>query len=182
MEEFYETEGFVLKVKTYNIFDALIDIYSKDFGRMIIFAKSLKKQASKLRTIFDEFNKVEFSFLVKDGLNVLKTGELKKEFYIKSYLKGISYFYIANIIMKTQPIMAKDEKVFSLIEYYFNKIFFAKDNKIPKIIPYFEKNYFKAIGFLGEDSNYKNLIRKIYNTFSLFNFKKLVDPYVYRKN
>jgi len=59
----YRTEGVLINKRNQNDFDRLLTFYTKEFGKVSLFAKSIRKEESKLRSGVEPFSLVELEFI-----------------------------------------------------------------------------------------------------------------------
>ena len=72
----YRTEGVVIYKKNIGDFDRVLTVYTKEFGKLRLFAKSIRKSTSKLRSGAEPFSLVEIEFIngkTKKTLTDIKT-------------------------------------------------------------------------------------------------------------
>lgn len=149
-----KTTGFVLAKSHYEKFDAIVSIFTKDFGLQRFLVRSFDKPHGKLKSIFYPFYKVELTFVSNETINLLKTGCLLEEYQIKSFFQGLNFFYLSRFIEKIQPENVPDEAVFKLLERTFRLLARLKDKKsIFNTMTNFERRIFGLAGFYDVDKD-----------------------------
>lgn len=154
-----KTIGFVLSKIHQEQFDAIISIFTKDFGLQRFLSRSFEKPKGKLKSIFYPFYKVELTFIPKETINLLKTGYILEEYAIKNFFQGLNFFYISKLVEKIQPENVPDEKVFSLLDKTFRLLARLKDkSSIFNTMTNFEKKIFQLAGFYNVNKNITRLL------------------------
>ncbi len=143
-----KTIGLVLSKTSHDNYDAILRIFTLDFGLQKFFGRSFDRPRGKLKSIFYPFYKVEMTFAPRENINLLKTGCLLEEYTVKSFFQGINFFYISKLIEKIQPENVADERVFKLLDKTYNLLTRLKDKKsIFNAVASFEKKIFGFAGF-----------------------------------
>lgn len=146
----YRTDGLILKKIDIGEADQLLVLFTKDFGRIEVLAKGIRKITSKLRSAIDIFYLSEIEFV--QGKNQKKlTDALLKEKFLSSRkdLKKLSALYklsdVFNELIKEEE---KDEKLWR----FFLKILFLlermeSDNRLINFwYYYFFWNFVSLLG------------------------------------
>ena len=63
--------GIVLKTQSYKESDALVTVYFKDYGKMTLIARGVKKLKSKNAAACQSLTLSEFTFIPRNGLSTL---------------------------------------------------------------------------------------------------------------
>jgi DNA repair protein RecO (recombination protein O) len=120
----YRTLGLVLKKEDRGETDQLISFYTKDFGKLEILGKAIRKISSKLRSGTNVFYLSEIEFIqgkahktLTDAVLVDKFKNLRKD----SKRLAISY-KIAEILDDLIKDQEKDEKIWRLVLGTFHKL------------------------------------------------------------
>jgi DNA repair protein RecO (recombination protein O) len=147
----YRTQGFIFKKEDRLEADRIFSVFTKDFGRMEITAKSIRKIASKLRAntrlfLISDFEFVQGkhaktltdAFLVKKFANILAVPE---KFQVACRLSGI-----LNTFLKGQQ---QDDRLWNLIVDCFEILDACPEE--PKhyalMQQYFTWNFFSVLGY-----------------------------------
>jgi len=150
----YKTQGFVLKEKEINEADILFSIFSKDFGKLDLLAKSARKISSKLRRQIELFSLVEVRFVEgKRGERLVEAKCLENFSRIKSNLERI---FLAQKISEILDFLIKgpekEERIFDLLKEVFEKLNSFSFKKNNELFCYF---FWKLIWILGLLPNLK---------------------------
>lgn len=130
--------------------DRLLTIYTKDFGKILVRAKSVRKNQSKLKGHLELF--LQSHFLIAPGKNLdiitgAETIERFSELHQRLPCLAAAY-YLSEVIDKTMAGPEKDENIWRLILSNFQGLNQEKPN-IKALINDFEN---MLLGFLGYGS------------------------------
>jgi len=120
----YRTQGLILKKEDRGEANQLFSVYTKDFGKLEVLAKAIRKISSKLRTGAEIFYLSEIEFIqgkahktLTDAIPIEKFTNLRKD------LKGLTIAYkisetLDNLVKGQEP----DEKIWQLLLETFNRL------------------------------------------------------------
>lgn len=113
----YKTRGIILKIKDLGEFDQLVTFYTKDFGKLALIAKSIKKPTAKLKEQLALFNLAKIKSAQGRTIDKLATIFVTESFLkIKSSLgKTAAGFMILEIMDKLITGQQKDEGLWQLL-------------------------------------------------------------------
>ncbi|MCX6719496.1 MAG: DNA repair protein RecO, partial [Candidatus Staskawiczbacteria bacterium] len=124
MTTHYKTKGFVFRKNERAEADQNFSVFTKDFGKLELHAKSIRKITSKLRADIDIFYFSEIEFIqgkntktITDAIKIVKFDGARVDFRGLKVLNQISETLEGFI--KGQE---KDEKTFDLISEIFLKL------------------------------------------------------------
>lgn len=153
----YRTRGFVFKKNERAESDQAFSVFTKDFGRLEITARAVRKITSKLRRDFDIFYLSEVEFIqgknnktLTDAVKIRKFDDTAKDF--KS-LKTICQ--IADVLDNFIKGQEKDETTFYLLEETLNNLS-SDASKIKNhqlLFQYFFWNFISLQGYKLEVNN-----------------------------
>lgn len=129
------SEGIVLKSNDYKDSDAIISVYTKEYGRMSLIAKGVKKIKSKNASGVQTITHSEFTFIPKKGLSsLIKASYLNYYRYIKEdiTLEAYASFFVEFVYKYTDDNEPD--------EYIYNNLKLALD--------YLEQGYHPKIVYL----------------------------------
>lgn len=146
----YSTQALILAIKDYSEADRIIVVYTKDFGKLSLIAKGVRKTKSKKRGHLEIFNHLNFSAVKSKGLDIMIEADLINSFpNIRKNLKKISVgYYFCEVIGK---ITKEDEKHVILFDFlidYFGKL--EKENNLKSLRMSFIKNLLINLGYWPE--------------------------------
>ncbi|MBM3250732.1 MAG: DNA repair protein RecO [Candidatus Nealsonbacteria bacterium] len=120
----YRTQGFVLKKEDFREADQIFSIYTKDFGKLEVLGRAIRKIKSKLRPGADIFYLSEIEFIQGKNYKTLTDATVINKFpEIRKDLNKLEIAYQitenANELIRGEE---KDEAVFNLLNEVFNKL------------------------------------------------------------
>ena len=150
----YRTLGLVLKKENRGENDQLFTFYTKDFGKLEILGKAIRKISSKLRSGTDVFYLSEIEFIQGKAQKTLTDAVLVDKFKnLRKDLKRLAVAYkISEVVDDLIKDQEKDEKIWRLVSETFHKL----DNLtlLPVnyflIYYYFLWNLFSVLGYQPE--------------------------------
>jgi len=120
----YRTQGFILKITDRGEADQLLTVYTKDFGKLEILAKAVRKISSKLRPGTEIFNLSDIEFIQGKTHKTLTDAILIDKFEnIRKDLKKLRIAYkitdlLNNLVSSPEP----DEKIWHLLLETFKNL------------------------------------------------------------
>jgi DNA repair protein RecO (recombination protein O) len=146
----HKTEAFVLKEKEMNEADIVFFVFSKDFGRLDLLAKSARKISSKLRPQMELFSLVRVWFVEgKKGERLVEAKCIERFSRIKKDLERIFLVQkISEILDSLIKGPEKEEKIFNLLQEVFEKLNSFSFRKKEELFWYFFWNLIWILGFL----------------------------------
>ncbi len=152
----YRTQGFILKMNDRGEADQLLTIYTKDFGKLEILAKAIRKTSSKLRAGAEIFNLAEIEFIqgkthktLTDAILIEKFGEIRKNLKKLKIAYKISEL-ADNLVVSPEP----DRKIWQLLNNVFKGLNDLdgefKSEKLEIFYYYFVWNLLGILGYQPE--------------------------------
>lgn len=120
----YTSEGIVLTRIIYGEADRIISVYTKDYGRISLLAKGVRRPKSRKRGHLENFSYINFHAVRGRGLDILTEVEIIEEFCkLKKSLKKISLaYYFCEVVGKTTREGEKNLDLFNLLLSYLKKL------------------------------------------------------------
>lgn len=120
----YRTQGVFLKKSARGEADEILTIYTKDFGKLMIFGKAIRKITSKLRGGVEIFYLSEIEFIQGKVQKTLTDAILIDSFLNirKDLLKLRVACKAAEILDELAPKEEKDERAWELLNEVFQKL------------------------------------------------------------
>jgi len=161
----YRTRGFILKKADRGEADRIFTVYTKDFGKLEILGKAIRKISSKLRSGIEIFYLSEIEFIQGKALKILTDAILIEKFEnLKNNLNKLKIAYkisqvLDNLVFGQEP----DEKIWQLLEETFRKLnkLEITGPKLELLYYYFFWNLISLLGYQPEISNCTIWGRKI---------------------
>ena len=120
----YRTKGFVFKKVDRREADQLFSIYTKDFGRLEILARAIRKMTSKLRSGIEIFNLSEIEFIQGKNYKTLTDAIVIEKF--KNLREDLERLDVAHSIRQVLDDLIKgqesDENIWNLLLEVFRKL------------------------------------------------------------
>jgi len=151
----YKTQGIIIKRINLGEVDRLLTIYTKDFGKILVKAKSVRKNQSKLKGHLELFLQSHLLLAPGKNLDIITGAETIERFPgLHQQLSCLAAaYYLSEVIDKIIAGPEKDENIWQLILFGFEKLN-QKEPDIKTIINDFEK---KLLRFLGYGEAQKNV-------------------------
>jgi DNA repair protein RecO (recombination protein O) len=146
----YRSLGLIIKKEDRSEADQLLTIYTKDFGKLKILAKAVRKISSKLRQGAEIFYLSEIEFIQGRGQKTLTDASPIEKF--KNLRQDLSRLKIAYQVVDVVDDFIKDqeadEKIWNLLCQIFRKI---NDQKfsVKNLEPAYRYFLFNFTSFLG---------------------------------
>lgn len=120
----YRTQGFILKKINRGEADQLLTIYTRDFGRLEILARAIRKISSKLRSGAEIFYLSEIEFIQAKTHKTLTDAILIDKFdNVRSDLRKLKISHqIAEVFDKLVKGQEPDEKLWHLLKETFSRL------------------------------------------------------------
>jgi len=150
----YRTQGLVLRKREIGEADYLFSVYTRDFGKLEILARAIRKIKSKLRGNFRLFCLSEIEFVQGKNYKTLTDAILIKEFSeIKKDFKKLKIAYrVSDFLDKLIKEAEEDKALWQLLLEVFEKLnnlqFTAYNLQL--IFYYFLWNLFSILGYSPE--------------------------------
>jgi len=150
----HRTQGFILKKNDSGEADRLFTVYTKNFGKLELLAKAVRKIKSKLRAGLEIFYLSEIEFIQAKTHKTLTDAILINSF--KNLKKDLARLTIAYRISETFDKLVRgqesDEKIWKLLSEVFEKLNSLKirNLKLEILYYYFLWNFLSLLGYQPE--------------------------------
>jgi DNA repair protein RecO (recombination protein O) len=113
----YTSEGIVLGRKNYGEADRILSIYSKDYGRISLMAKGIRRPKSKKRGHLEIFSLLNFQAITGRGIDMIIEADIIDDYKeIRRSLPKVSLaYYFMEVIGKITHENEKNQELFCLI-------------------------------------------------------------------
>ena len=150
----YRTQGLILQKEERGDADLLFTVYTKDFGKLKISGKAIRKISSKLRAGADIFYLSEIEFIQGKTHKTLTDAILLEKYAnIKTDLKRFKTAYkISGILDNLVKDQEPDEKIWHLLKETFKKLNKLEivGVKLELLYYYFFWNFVSLLGYQPE--------------------------------
>ncbi|MFC1789508.1 DNA repair protein RecO [Patescibacteria group bacterium] len=150
----YKTPCLILKKKNRNEADQLFTVYTKEFGKLEVLGRAIRKIASKLRAGMEVFSISEIEFIQGKAFKILTDAILIEKF--ENLNKNLKTLKIANKISTVVDDLIKgqefDENIWNLLVKTFQRLdrCHSFTNICLFIYYYFLWNFFSLLGYQPE--------------------------------
>jgi len=113
----YASEGIVLSRKNYSEADRILIVLSKNYGKLSLLAKGIRKIKSKKRGHLEIFSKIKFSAVKGKGFDIMTEAETIDDFAgVRINLNKISLaYYFSEVVNKITHEDGHSSTVYSLL-------------------------------------------------------------------
>lgn len=146
----YSSEAVVLARKNYSEADRILVVYSKDYGRISLLARGVRRLTSRKRGHIEVFNHIKFSAASGHGIDVITEAQVIDDFNeVKKNLKKVS---VAYFFMEVIGKLTKNEKNQRLFDLLLSNLRMLKDElHLKKLRADFTKDALIATGFWSKE-------------------------------
>lgn len=172
----YKTEGFIFKKEDIGETDRIYSVYTKDFGRIEVLGKGIRKISAKLRAGMELFSFSEIEFIKgKKGKRLTDAFLIKRFSRLRKDLKRLKIsFKITDLLEKLIKGEEKDERILNLILETFDKLndYFFSHSLEKTLFYYFFWNLLNFLGYVPQINICILCQRKINPPIFYFSFKE----------
>lgn len=120
----YTSEGIVLARRNFGEADRILVLYTKNFGKISLLAKGIRRPKSRKRGHVEIFNKIKFQAVAGRGLDLMTEAEVIEDFgEIRKTLKRISLaYYIMEVIGRITHEGEEKAEVYNLLADSLQKL------------------------------------------------------------
>jgi len=120
----YSSEGIILGRASYSEADRIISLFSKDYGKITLLAKGVRKLKSRKRGHIEVFNRIKFSAARGKGLDILtEAEEIESYRKIRSSLQKVSLaYYFTEIVARTAHDNEVNREIYGLLCLYLKRM------------------------------------------------------------
>lgn len=140
--------GFVLHARPYKETSLIVDVLTRDFGRIALVAKGAKRPHSQLRSVLQTFQPLNLSWMGKTELKTLTSADWVGGMLPLEKSALVCGFYLNELIIK---FLLKDEPHPALFDQYVATINqLAHGESAPVVLRQFELVLLRQSGLLGD--------------------------------
>ncbi len=140
--------GFVLHSYPYKETSLIVDMFTRDYGRVGLVAKGAKRPLSKLRGVLQTFQPLSVSFSGKSELRTLIDAEWVGGMLPLERTPLLCGFYLNELLVK---LIARDDKHPALFDHYVSTLNqLAHGEPVPIVLRKFERALLKETGVAAD--------------------------------
>ena len=152
----YSTQGIVLSRRNYHEADRRIKIFTKDYGKVVVLAKGVRRPKSRKRGSVEVFSKIRFSASRTKTFDII-TETIPEDLYlsIRNNLRKMSLaYYFIEIIEKITSENEKHEVLYDLLVDFLERL--KTETKLKKLRLEFIQKTLINLGFWPLGKELKN--------------------------
>ena len=159
----YSSEGIVLARRNYSEADRILVIFTKNFGKISLLAKGIRKPKSRKRGHLEIFSRIKFSYTRGNSVDIMTEVEMVDSYpAIRKGLKKVSLaYYFVEVINKVVREEENSELYKFLIEFLER---LSADENLRDLRAEFVKRLLVLIGFWPKDRplpDYDSALEKV---------------------
>ncbi len=140
--------GFVLHSYPYKETSLIIDVFSRDYGRIALVAKGAKRPHSQLRSVLQTFQPLSVGWSGKSEVRTLVSAEWVGGMLPLEKSALLCGFYLNELLVK---FLVRDAPHASLFDHYVSTLNqLAHNEPVPTVLRRFELALLRESGLLGE--------------------------------
>jgi len=139
------TPCFVLHSRSYLESSLILDIFSREYGRLHLIAKGAKREKSAFSGLLQPYQRLLMAWRGKSELMTLTDVEADIDSYELSDARMIAGFYLNELLVR---LLHQHESHPELFDFYNKAIFeLSVTNRIDAVIRSFEKGLLESLGY-----------------------------------
>lgn len=152
-ERTYKSEGIVLKRSNFGEADKIVTVYSKNYGKVTLLAKGMRRMNSRKRGNLEVFNKVSFFAAKGKGMDIVTETELVESYstWRKDLHKIAVAYQLCEMVDKLTVEGSEQEGVYLLLLDYLNNLNFCDKKDFSNFLGLFGLSLLKILGFWPHD-------------------------------
>jgi len=145
----YKNEGIVLKKNNLSETDQIVTLFTKDFGKISLLAKGVRRLTSRKRGCLEVFNQVKFFAIKTKGIDIVTEVDTIKNFFTcRKDLKKIAVAYeITEVVDKLSAEENEQSDLYFLLIECLLKIQQASLSDVGSVFDFFGKESLKILGY-----------------------------------
>ena len=144
-EQVYLQSAFVLHQRPYQNTSAIVDIFSREYGRQSLIAKGVKRKKSPLKSILQSFQPLSLSWVRRSDLGVLVSAELQPPIIQLNNENLYSGLYLNELILR---LLLPFDASPALFDTYSDTLLSLSNNRpVTAALRLFEKQLLTSLGY-----------------------------------
>ena len=147
----YSSEAIILARKNYSEADRILIVFSKNFGKLSLLAKGIRKLKSKKRGHLEIFSHIKFSATKTNAIDILTEVETINTFSkVRANLNKISLaYYFCEVVTKTTREDEIKNEVFNLLINFLKRL--ENETSLKKLRHEFLFKLLEELGYWPEN-------------------------------
>lgn len=147
----FTSEGFVMMRRNFSEADRIIDLYTRDKGKMSIIAKGVRRPGSRKRGHLEIFSKVRFQAVNGKGLGIMTEVETINDYKsIRKSIKKVALaYYFMEVLGKAVHEGEGNTEIYDFLSDKMDELTTAKKLKVLRLE--FVTNLLKLLGYWPRD-------------------------------
>lgn len=143
----YKSEGVVLLRRVYGEADRILVVYSKDYGKVSLMAKGVRRLGSRKRGHVEVFSRINFSAVSGKGMDLITEADLIDNYSVirKSLKKATVGYYFCEVIEKVTREGEKNALLYNLLTEYLEDL--VDERELTEMRKEFVREVLISIGF-----------------------------------
>jgi len=141
----FNEPGYLLHQRAYSETSLLLDVFSRNYGRITLVAKGVKRKKSRTRGILVPFQPLNVEW---SGRGELKTMTNAESFALRKEIQGERLFcgyYINELILRMLHRNDPHEVLFGAYEFALDRL--VRENDLERTLRIFEKRLLQELGY-----------------------------------
>lgn len=140
-----EQPGYVLHSYPYQETSLIVEVFTREFGRVAMVAKGAKRPHSALRSVLMPFHGLTLDWSGRAELKTMRTAEWRGAFRLLSGRALICGFYLNELLLKLLHRDDPHDALFDAYEQTLRALLDGADHAV--VLRYFEKRLLSELGY-----------------------------------
>ncbi|MBU4030629.1 DNA repair protein RecO [Patescibacteria group bacterium] len=160
----YKTEGVVIRRRDLGDFDRLLTVYTRDFGKILVKAKSVRKNQSKLRGHLELFLRSHLMVAPGRGFDIITGAETIESYpFLHGDLPSLAAaYYLSELADKLVSGPEKDERIWELFLSSLRNLD-QKNCDLASVVKNFEDELLNFLGYGEERTDAIDFVQSLLN-------------------
>ena len=149
----FTSEGVVLARRNFGEADRIVDIYSRDKGKISLIAKAVRRPSSKKRGHIEIFSRISFQAYAGKGMGILTEVETMDNFeQIRKSIKKVSLaYYFMEVVNKITREEEENIELYNVLLSFMERLKTGKELK--ELRSEFVEVLLKTLGYWPKDKS-----------------------------
>ena len=172
---YFRTEAIILKKRNFSESDRLLTIFTRDFGKLTVLAKGVRRPRSRKAGHLELGNWCKVFIAKGKNIDILTEVESKKAFGIADFRedKANKIYHLLEIIENLTVDHQKNLQAFILLVKFLKKV--ETDKNFNLLSSVFKIKLLASLGFFSSQSLKNSKAKQIFNILEKTDFEYLED-------